>query len=107
MAQFGSIAGEIESRGADLVAVAVSATFSQMAFARELQIGFPLLSDWDGEVCASFGVQYDSWKGHAGLAKRAIFVIDGGGTIAYSWHTDNAEELPDLQPVLEALATVG
>lgn len=76
-----------------------------MAFARELGIGFPILSDWDGAVSDSFGVQYDSWKGHIGLAKRALFAIDASNTIRYGWHTDDAEQLPDLEPLLDAVRT--
>lgn len=91
------------AHSADLVAIAVSATFSQMAFARELGLDFPLLSDWDGVVSGAFGVRYDIWKGHVGLAKRALFVIDGQGTVHYTWSTDDAEELPDLQPMLDSL----
>jgi len=100
----GSISSTVEAQGADLVAIAVSATFSQIAFARELGLDFPLLSDWDGAVSGAFGVRYDIWKGHVGLAKRALFVIDGQGTVRYSWSTDNAEELPDLQPMLDSLS---
>ena len=102
----GSVAGEIESLGADLVGIAVTATFSQMAFAQQIGIGFPLLSDWDGAISGAFGVRYDEWKGHAGLAKRSIFVIDGAGTARYVWSTDDAEELPVLEPVIAALRSL-
>ena len=102
----GSVAGEIELLGADLVGIAVAATFSQMAFAQQLGIGFPLLSDWDGSVSGAFGVRYEEWKGHAGLAKRSIFVIDGGGSVRYAWSTDDAEELPQLEPVIEVLRSL-
>ena len=83
--------------------MAVTATFSQLAFAERLGIDFPLLSDWDREVCASYGVRYDVWKGHAGLAKRSLFVIDGEGVIRYAWSTDDALQLPDLEPGMETL----
>ena len=74
----GQRAAEIRALGADLLAVAVTATFSQQAFAESLGVDFPLLSDWDREVCAAYGVQYDVWKGHHGLAKRSVFVVDRG-----------------------------
>jgi len=102
----GSVAGEIKSLGADLVGIAVTATFSQMAFAQHIGIGFPLLSDWDGTISAAFGVRYEEWKGHVGLAKRSIFVIDGAGTVRYAWSTENAEELPLLDPVIQALRSL-
>lgn len=100
----GARAGEIEGLGAQIVGIAVTATFSQMAFADSLGVPFPLLSDWDGEVAEAYGVRYDSWKGHRGLAKRSIFVVDEDGTISYAWVTDDALVLPDVEEVIGALA---
>lgn len=89
--------------GGDILAVAVTATFAQQAFAATLDIDFPLLSDWDRVVCESYGVRYSSWKGHAGLAKRSIFVIDRAGIIRYVWITDDALVLPSLDEVVSAV----
>lgn len=99
----GQRAEEIRELGADVLAVAVTATFSQQAFARSLGVDFPLLSDWDRTVCADYGVRYDVWKGHAGLAKRSVFVIDRDGVVRYRWVTDDALVLPDLDAVVAAL----
>ncbi len=93
--------------GVELVAIAVTPTFAQMAFADKLGIDFPLLSDWEGTTCAAYGVRYDSWKGHKGLAKRSVFVIDGDGRISYNWSSDDALTLPEFEEVMEAVAAVG
>jgi peroxiredoxin len=95
--------GEIRAMGADVLAIAVTATFSQQAFAASLGVDFPLLSDWDRTVCAAYGVQYDVWKGHRVLAKRAVFVVDREHVVRYRWVTDDALVLPDLDEVLEVL----
>lgn len=86
-----------------MVAIAVAATFAQMAFAEHLGIDFPLLSDWDGAVADAYGVRYGSWKGHRGVAKRSLFVVDEAGVITYRWVTDDALVLP---PVDEMVAAV-
>lgn len=99
----GRRAGEIRGRGAEILAVAVTATFAQQAFAESLGVDFPLLSDWDRTVCAAYGVRYDVWKGHRGLAKRSVFVIDRDRTVRYRWVTDDALVLPDLDVVVAAL----
>ena len=99
----GQRAAEIRDLGADVLAVAVTATFSQQAFAKSLGVDFPLVSDWDRTVCAAYGVQYDVWKGHRGLAKRSVFVIDRTGTVRYRWVTDDALVLPDLDEAIDAL----
>jgi peroxiredoxin len=88
--------------GTQVLAVAVTATFSQQAFAASLGVDFPLLSDWDRRVCASYGARYPVWKGHAGVAKRSLFVIGSDGIIRYRWVTDDALILPDLDALIEA-----
>lgn len=100
----GRLTGELRKRGAGVGAVAVTATFSQMAFAERLGIDFPLLSDWEGEVAEAYGVRYDEWKGHTGLAKRSVFVIDQEGVIRYRWVTEDALVLPDLEEAVAVLS---
>jgi peroxiredoxin len=92
--------------GAEVVAIAVTPTFAQMAFADQLGIDFPLLSDWGGAVSGAYGVRYDVWKGHAGLAKRAVFVVDQSGVISYRWYTDDAHDIPEVDEVVAALRDV-
>jgi glutaredoxin-dependent peroxiredoxin len=91
----------------ELVAIAVTPTFAQMAFADKLGIDFPLLSDWEGATCAAYGVRYDSWKGHKGLAKRSVFVMDRNGRITYTWSSDDALTLPGFDEVMAAIVAVG
>jgi peroxiredoxin len=92
--------------GGRIAAIAVTATFSQMAFAKHLGVPFPLLSDWGRETCAAYGVRYDVWKEHDGLAKRSLFVIDGDGIVRYRWVTDDALETPVIEDALEAMASL-
>ncbi len=103
MSQLGQMTDQVRKLGAEPVAIAVTATFSQLAFAEELGVDFPMLSDWDGTTANAYGVQYREWKGHSGLAKRSVFVIDRGGVIRYRWSTDDALIEPDLH---EAVAVV-
>ncbi|MQA84035.1 MAG: redoxin domain-containing protein [Streptosporangiales bacterium] len=107
MSQLGRLTEEIRSLGAGIVAIAVTAIFSQQRFARELGVDFPLLSDWNGDACTSYGVRYDVWKGHKGLAKRSVFVVDPVGVIRYRWVTDDANEVPDFGPAIDVLRTLG
>lgn len=92
--------------GVELVAIAVTPTFAQMAFAEKLGIDFPLLSDWEGTTAAAYGVRYDIWKGHTGLAKRSVFVIDRDSRISYVWSNDDALTLPEFDQVMEAIVAV-
>jgi peroxiredoxin len=99
----GELTKEIRDLNAEVVALAVTPTFAQLAFGRSLAIDFPLLSDWEGTTAAAYGVRYDTWKGHRGLAKRSLFLVGQDGIIRYRWVTDDALELPDLTAPLEVL----
>ncbi len=92
--------------GGVIAAIAVTATFSQMAFAKHLRVPFPLLSDWGREACAAYGVRYEVWKEHDGLAKRSLFVIDRDGIIRYRWVTDDALQTPVIEDALEVLESL-
>ena len=102
----GQAAPRVEAMEGRIAAIAVTATFSQMAFAKHLGVPFPLLSDWGRETCAAYGVKYDVWKEHDGLAKRSLFVIDRERTIRYRWVTDDALETPDIDEALDVLASL-
>jgi len=86
------------------VALAVTATFSQIAFSEALGVDFPMLSDWEGETAHAYGVQYETWKGHTGLAKRSLFVIDQEGVIRYRWVTEDALLEPEFEDAMTVLA---
>ena len=94
---------QIRTAGGQVVAIAVSSVFAQQAFARQLGLDFPLLSDWNRTVTPAYGVQYDVWRGHQGVAKRSVFVIDRQGIIRYRWVTDNALVLPDFDAAIAVL----
>ena len=96
----------MEAVGGSIAAVAVTATFSQMAFAKHLGVPFPLLSDWGRETCSAYGVRYDMWKEHDGLAKRSLFAIDRDGVIHYRWMTEDALITPDEQEAIDVMASL-
>lgn len=103
----GRLAARVAEAGGSIAAVAVTATFSQMAFAGATGAEFPLLSDWDGAVADAYGIRYDEWKGHRGVAKRSVFVIGRDRTIRYRWSTDDALVLPPLEEAIAVLAGEG
>jgi peroxiredoxin len=102
----GEEAPRIEAAGGRIAAIAVTATFSQMAFAEHLEAPFPLLSDWGRDTCSDYGVRYDVWKEHDGLAKRSVFVIDGEGVIRYRWVTDDALVEPTWEEPIAVLSNL-
>jgi peroxiredoxin len=92
--------------GGQVIAIAVTSASAQRAFAAHVGVRFPLLSDWNREVSAAYGVQYDVWRGHQGVAKRSVFVVDRDQIIRYAWSTDDARVLPDFDAAIDLLTTL-
>ena len=78
--------------------------------AKQLDLQFPLLSDLNREVVRQYGVMYTRDRPHRegvyGICKRAVFVVDRGGTVRYAWVTDDSLQESDLNEVLGAVACV-
>lgn len=85
--------------------ISVDSPFAQEAWAKQNEIRIPLLSDFNKEVSAAYGVQYADLIGLRGVAKRSAFVIGRDGKVAYSWSSDDPKVLPDLAAVKAALQT--
>lgn len=82
-----------------VVGISTDSAFSHRAFAREYDLGFPLLSDDTGTVSETYGVLRDDVAAHGFAAKRAVFVVDTDWTVRYAGVTDDPEDLPELEPV--------
>lgn len=102
----GTMKDRFEKSGVSPTAIAVTATFSQIAFAASLGVEFPMLSDWDGRVANAYGVQYREWKGHSGLAKRSVFLVDRSGLVRFRWVTDDALVTPNLEEVMSSVDSI-
>jgi peroxiredoxin len=94
--------------GAQVLGLCVESNRAHAAFAEQLQLPFPLLSDLNREVVPSFGIMYTPEAPHRegfyGISKRAVFVVDQAGSVRYAWITDDALKVPDVEEVLAAVA---
>lgn len=74
---------EFHKHHAELIGISVDGIWSHLAFARDRNLHFPLLADFQpkGKVAAAYGV-FDETLGESG---RALFVIDANGEIAWSY----------------------
>lgn len=75
---FRDVTKDFEEAGAQVLGVSVDPFPSQGAFAKELGVSFPLLSDWPRYETAK---AYDAWRDDLNIAKRVTYVIDKEGTI--------------------------
>ena len=74
---------EFQKFNAELMGVSVDSVWSHLAFAKDRNLHFPLLSDFEpkGEVARSYQV----YRAKAGTTERALFVIDPDGIIRWSY----------------------
>ena len=93
--------------GADVFGISADSPFVTRRFREELGLPFPLLSDFNHEVAAAYGVLYDDYFGLRGVPKRSAFVIGPDGRIAWSWVGERDDVLPDFAAVRRAVRRAG
>ena len=83
MALYNEILPEFQRHRAKLLGLSVDGAWCHMAFAHDRNIHFPLLADFEpkGAVARQYGV----YRHGEGIAERALFVLDGKGTIRWSY----------------------
>ncbi len=92
--------------GARVMAISVDSPFSLKAWADKEGIAIPLLSDFNKEVSAAYGAQFEDLLGFKGVAKRSAFVVDGRGIVRYAWVSDDPKVLPDFAAIKACLQSL-
>lgn len=74
---------EFKRYHANLLGISVDGAWCHAAFARDRKLHFPLLADFEpkGAMARAYGV----YRQQDGVCERALFVIDGAGTIRWSY----------------------
>lgn len=75
-------------------------------FKEDQRLNFALLSDFNKEASAAYGVLYDNFGWMKGVSKRSAFVIDKNGIIQYAEVLENAGEVPDFEAINQSLRTL-
>jgi peroxiredoxin len=92
---------------AQILGVSVDSPFSLKMWEEKNNLNFPLLSDFNKEVCKAYGAIHDVFApgkfDYMGVAKRSAFVIDKNGLIKYAEVLDNPGEEPNYEKIKEAL----
>jgi peroxiredoxin len=94
-----SDASEFARLDAVVLGISVDSHHANSAFARQLGVTFPLLSDFHRKTSAAYGVLDEQ----RGTSARALFVVDKQGTIAYRDVSADPALIPSPDRALEAL----
>jgi peroxiredoxin len=100
MALFNEVLPEFQRHNAQLLGISVDSKWSHAAFAQARNLRFPLLADFEpkGAVSSAYG----AYNAQDGESLRALFVIDGSGTIRWSYLSPD-EVNPGADGILKAL----
>ena len=104
MALYQELLPEFRRFGAELVGISVDGIWCHLAFARDRNLHFPLLADFEpkGEVARAYKV----YRAEDGTSERALYVIDADGNVHWSYVSPVGVN-PGADGILRALEDLG
>ena len=85
---------ELADLDVQVYGVSADTPWSLLAFVDEYDIGYPLVSGFNTDVIAEYGVRREEGL-LRGIATRAVFVVDPDRTVTYTWSADQPLTFPD------------
>jgi peroxiredoxin len=77
MQNFQQNLAKLEAADTQVLGVSMDSSFSNKAWAQQINVTFPLLSDWGGDVTKEYGLYNPKYK----AARRVNYVIDKSGKV--------------------------
>ncbi len=104
LALYQELLPEFQRFGAELLGISVDGIWSHLAFARDRNLHFPLLADFEpkGEVARTYQV----YRAKEGTSERALYVIDADGIVRWSYVSPVGVN-PGADGILRALENLG
>jgi len=98
----------VQSMGAQVVAISVDSPFANKGFADAHKLNFTILSDYDRQIVAKYGLELNNFAGMPGYvaAKRSVFITDKEGTVRFRWVSDDPGVEPDYTEISKAIASI-
>jgi peroxiredoxin len=104
MALYQEVLPEFQTFNAALLGISVDGVWSHLAFAKDRNLHFPLLADFEpkGEVARAYHV----YRAEEGTSERALYVIDAAGIVRWSYVSPVSVN-PGADGILRALENLG
>ncbi len=77
MQNFQQNLSKLEAADTQVLGVSMNSSFSNKAWAQQIGVTFPLLSDWGGDVTKEYGLYNPKYK----AARRVNYLIDKDGKV--------------------------
>jgi peroxiredoxin len=100
LALYNELLQDFRQHRANILGLSVDGAWCHLAYAKQRNLRFPLLSDFEpkGAVARAYG----AYRQQEGVAERALFVLDGGGAITWSYLSPIGVN-PGADGILDAL----
>jgi len=104
MALYQQLLPEFQKFNAELMGISVDGVWCHLAFAKDRNLHFPLLADFEpkGDVSRAYQV----YRAKEGTSERALYVIDANGTVLWSYVSPVGVN-PGADGILRALENLG
>jgi len=104
MALYQEVLPEFQRFDAELMGISVDGVWCHLAFAKDRNLHFPLLADFEpkGEVARTYQV----YRAKEGTSERALYVIDADGIVRWSYVSPVGVN-PGADGILRALESLG
>lgn len=100
MALYNEVLPEFRKYKANLIGISVDGCWCHSAFAKNSNLHFPLLADFEPK--GAVATKYGAYRTQGGTCERALFVLDKNGIIAWSYLSPIGEN-PGADGILQAL----
>ncbi|MEO5675628.1 MAG: peroxiredoxin [Chitinophagales bacterium] len=92
---------------AEILGISVDSLYTNAKFKEVNQISFRLLSDFNKAISAAYDSLIENFAyGYHGVSKRATFVIDKNGNLAYSEILASPGDYPDMPKLRQIVASL-
>ena len=89
--------------GAEVFAASVDSVHTLKVWGKQLDLPYPLLSDFNKDTARAYGALYDQYGGLRGVAKRSAFVIDRERVVCFRWVSEDSSLLPPFDEIKAAV----
>lgn len=80
--------------------------YSHRAWAKDLNIQYPLISDFARDFAAKYCVPLITGGALPGIMSRSAFVVDSEKIIRYIWYAPEGKGLPPVEDILNTTRTL-
>ena len=101
LALYQELLPEFQRYDAQLLAISVDGVWCHLAFAKDRNLHFPLLADFEpkGEVARAYGAYIDK----IGHSNRSLVLVDEEGTVEWVHESPTPLEIPGANLIFDAL----